>query len=138
MPAIPEPAEPTAALPAAPAPLAPAPAAPAPDALAVLPTFASTSFLRSNSGATGMIAAKARLLARRAERKSVQRSQSRTWRRTGGVTRIRPSATCPSSRRTWSQLRRRASAASAKATRARTSSDLTLGIVVSIASAISV
>ena len=48
----------------------------------------------------------------------------------------RPSATWPSSSRTSSQVRSRASAASASDTRARTRSDFTLGTVVSIASAI--
>ena len=50
--------------------------------------------------------------------------------------RVSPSATSPSSWRTSSQLSIRASAASARLTRARTSSDLTDGTVVSIASAI--
>ena len=49
---------------------------------------------------------------------------------------LRPSATSPSSIRTSSQESRRASAASARDTRARTSSDFTDGTVVSIASAI--
>ena len=55
------------------------------------------------------------------------------WRRAGVLSLTRPSATSPSSRRTSSQLSLRASAASASAMRARTSSDLTDGTVVSIA-----
>ncbi len=50
--------------------------------------------------------------------------------------RRRPSATSPSSSRTCSHVIARASAASASDTRARTSSDLTDGTVVSIASEI--
>ncbi len=54
----------------------------------------------------------------------------------GALERRSPSATSPSSSRTFSQVSWRAWEASASDTRARTSSDLTDGIVVSIASAI--
>jgi len=59
-----------------------------------------------------------------------------TCRRTAGEAERTPSAASPSSKRTSSQVSLRASAASARPMRARTSSDLTLGIVVSITSAI--
>jgi hypothetical protein len=65
-----------------------------------------------------------------------QRWQPRTWRRTGALTPVSPSAHSPSSSRTSAQVSLRASAASARETRARTSRDLTDGTVVSIASAI--
>ena len=123
---------------AAPAPAVPAPAAaaPVPEAAAVVPMCVTSSFLNSSSGPIGNRAASALLLLRRYLRKSVQRSQVRRWRRTGAVVRFRPSATSPSSIRTSSHESRRASAASARDTRARTSSDFTDGTVVSIASAI--
>jgi hypothetical protein len=73
---------------------------------------------------------------RSSRRKTLQRSHVRKWRRTGADVRTKPSATWPSSSRTSSQVRSRASAASASDTRARTSSDFTLGTVVSIASEI--
>ena len=111
-------------------------AAPVPEAAAVVPMCVTSSFLNSSSGPIGNRAASALLLLRRYLRKSVQRSQVRRWRRTGAVVRLRPSATSPSSIRTSSHESRRASAASARDTRARTSSDFTDGTVVSIASAI--
>ena len=76
------------------------------------------------------------MVLRSSERKSRQRSHVFTWRRTGAELFASPSATCPSSSRTSAQVSMRASAASARFTRARTSSDFTLGMVVSIASAI--
>ena len=108
--------------------------APAPDA--VVPRCVSSSFLKTMTGPTGKTAASARLVSLSCLRNVEQRSHERRWRRTGGLVRRRPSATSPSSSRTSSQLSRRASAASASDTRARTSSDLTDGTVVSIASAI--
>ena len=107
-----------------------------PLAAAVVPRWASSVFLSSSSGATGKTAASALLVSRSCLRKAVQRSQVRRCRRTGALVRRSPSATSPSSSRTSSQVSSRASAASASDTRARTSSDLTDGTVVSIASAI--
>jgi len=125
---------PTAAVPEA---ALPAPAPPPPPASEVSPTCARKSFFAISNGPTGSISASALLVARSSVRKVAQRSHERRWRRTGGVVRRRrPSAISPSSMRTSSQLSCRASAASASDTRARTSNDLTLGIVVSIASAI--
>ena len=123
---------------AAPAAAVPPPAAAAvpPLAAAVVPRWASSVFLSSSSGATGKTAASALLVSRSCLRKAVQRSQVRRCRRTGALVRRSPSATSPSSSRTSSQVSSRASAASASDTRARTSSDLTDGTVVSIASAI--
>ncbi len=89
----------------------------------------------SGGAATGG-AASALFVSRSCLRKAEQRSHCLRWRRTGGVRRLSPSATSPSSSRTSSQDIWRASAASASPTRARTSRDLTLGTVVSIASAI--
>ena len=123
-----------AALPAADAPAPPA--APAPPPLAVVPRWASTSFLKSSSGPTGKMAASALFVSFSVPRKAVQRSQVLRCRRTGGGIRFRPSATSPSSSRTSPHESWRASAASASDTRARTRSDLTLGTVVSMASAI--
>ncbi len=69
--------------------------------------------------------------------KAPQRLQERRWRRTGALALgSRPSATSASSIRTCSQESNRASEASASERRARTSSDLMLGTVVSMASAI--
>ena len=93
------------------------------------------SFLSTTSGPSGKTAASALVVLRSSERKVRQRSHERRWRRTGAVVRVRPSATCPNSIRTSSQVSSLASAASARLTRARTSSDFTLGTVVSIASA---
>src|SRR5215216_3286131 len=120
-------------LPAAtPPPPAATPAAPAPPK----PAFASHSFLKKISGPSGYTAASARVVLRSSTRKVRQRSQVLRWRRTGAVVRASPSATWPSSSLTSSQVRSRASAASASDTRARTRSDLIDGTVVSIASAI--
>ncbi len=136
-------APPAAAVPAAPvarpAPPAspPAPEPPAPEAAPVpKPSLAMPSFLRITTRPTGYTAASALLVLRNSERKVRQRSQDFRWRRTGAVVRVSPSATWPSSIRTSSQVRSRASAASASPTRARTRRDFTLGTVVSIASAI--
>ena len=111
-------------------------AAVAPPAEAVVPRWVRISFLNSSSGATGKIAASALFVSRSCLRNVAQRSHWRRWRRTGALVRRSPSATSPSSSRTSSQVSSRASAASASDTRARTSSDLTDGTVVSIASAI--
>lgn len=101
------------------------------------PTWMNANCLSNASGPNGSSAASALFVSRSWTRKVEQRSQVRRCRRTGALgRRLRPSATSPSSSRTWSQLNKRASAASASETRARTSSDLTLGTVVSIVSAI--
>ncbi len=122
------------ALPAAaePAPAAPAAAAPPAD----MPPWAIRNFLSSSSGPTGKTAASALFVEPSCFLKVEQRSQPRRWRRTGGLMRRMPSDHSPSSSRTSSQVSLRDSAASASETRARTSSDLTEGTVVSIASAI--
>ena len=128
----------TAALPPPPAAAAAAPpvapALPAPNLAS--PSFSRIVFFSSRIGPSGKIAASARLLARSCVRKLRQRSHSLTCRRTGAASDAIPSAAAPSSRRTSSQVSLRASAASARPIRARTSSDLTLGTVVSITSAI--
>ena len=111
-------------------------AAPPPLAAAEVPRWASSVFLSRSSGPTGKSAASALLVSRSCLRNVAQRSQVRRWRRTGALVRVSPSATSPSSWRTSSHDSRRASEASASETRARTSSDLTEGTVVSIASAI--
>ncbi|CAB4912735.1 unannotated protein [freshwater metagenome] len=117
--------EPAATLPTAAPPEAPAPA-----------VACARSFLTTTSGPIGKIACRERLFALRCVWNAAQRSHSLRCRRTGGETRCSDSETWPSSSRTSSQVRLRASEASASATRARTRSDLTLGTVVSIASAI--
>jgi len=101
------------------------------------PSFSRIVFFSSRIGRAGRFAASARLLARScvpkaaaaialldvaANRRRQRRDPPRPPRR--------------SSRRTSSQVSLRASAASARPIRARTSSDLTLGTVVSITSAI--
>ena len=93
--------------------------------------------LRAIRGPTGNSAASIFSLERTWERKSAHSSHSRTWRRTGAETLRRPSAASESSTRTSPQVSRRAWLASASEIRARTSSDLTEGTVVSIAAAIS-
>ena len=121
-----------------PAAPAPAPALPAPAVPAVpRPSLAAMKPLKAMIGPIGKSAARAFSLERTWERKSAHSSHSRTWRRTGAETLRRPSAASPSSIRTSPQVSRRAWLASAREIRARTSSDLTEGTVVSIAAAIS-
>ena len=94
------------------------------------------TFFNTSSGPIGSSIASALLFCFSVAWKPLQRSHSRVWRRTGGESLVSPSATSASSIRTSSQEIWRAWAASARPPRARTSSDLTLGTVVSIASAI--
>ncbi len=99
--------------------------------------WVSASFLSRTIGPIGSSAVSALLVSLSWTWKFEQRLQARRWRRTRAPgRRWSPSATSASSIRTSSQESMRASAASASDIRARTSSDLTLGTVVSIASAI--
>ena len=89
--------------------------------------------LKAIRGPTGTSAASTLSLERSWERKSEHSSQSRTWRRTGPESLRSPSAASARSIRTSPQVSWRAWLASASEIRARTSSDLTEGTLVSIA-----
>ena len=91
----------------------------------------------SASGPIGAIAASVFVFERSWPRNSPQPSQRLTWWRTGPEALRRPSAASASSSRTSPQVSWREWVASASDIRARTSSDLTAGMVVSIVSAIS-
>ncbi len=129
---------PAAEPPAAVAPTAPPVAAAAPVAALPPPKILPMKEVLSRaSGPIGRIAASALRSLRSCLRKPAQPSQLRTWRRTGPVALVRPSAASARVTRTSSQLSVRDSLDSASVIRARTSSDLTAGIVVSMATAIS-
>ena len=125
-----------AVAPAAPAPPL-APPAVAPPPAPPKPSLPRTKLLNATSRPAGASAAIALSLLRTWVRKSAHSSQSRTWRRTGPETLRSPSAASASSSRTSPQVSWRAWLASASEIRARTSSDLTEGTLVSIVEAIS-
>ena len=98
-------------------------------------SLAMKNFLKITSVPSGNTAASALVVCAQLRAKTGSARSLQVAAHGGGLL-SRPSATCPSSSRTSSQVSSRASEASARPTRARTSSDFTLGTVVSIASAI--